>query len=175
MIKRIVISGAPGTGKTSIIEELTKQAYICHPEVSREIIAEQFKIGGNITPWDDLDTFSKLVISDRLKQFKSATNEIEFYDRSIIDSFAYLLKDKLPITNEWDRLAIDNRYYPMVFLTPPWEEIYTSDSERMEDFKTATSIHEFMVKAYEMYKYQVVLVPKTTISERIKFILSHIE
>lgn len=175
MIKRIAISGAPGTGKTSIIEELLKQNYVCHAEVSREIIAKQFKTGGNITPWGDLDSFSKLVIAKRLKQFEAAKNEIEFYDRTIIDSFAYLLKDKLPLTKELDRIAKENRYYSLVFLTPPWEEIYTQDSERIEDFITATSIHEFMVKAYKMYNYRVIIIPKTTVSERIKFILSHIE
>ena len=50
MIKRIAISGAPGTGKTSLIEELAKHNFTCHPEVSREIIAAQFKIDGDITP-----------------------------------------------------------------------------------------------------------------------------
>ena len=175
MIKRIAISGAPGTGKTSIVEELTKGGHICHPEISREIIAQQLKIGGNITPWQDLNSFSKLVISSRLDQYKAARESIEFFDRSIIDSLAYLLKDQLSISKEWDDLAKNNRYYSKVFVTPPWESIYISDSERLEDFETATSIHLNMVKAYEMYDYQVIIVPKISVKERVQFILKHIE
>ena len=111
----------------------------------------------------------------RKDPFKQAKEEIEFFDRTIIDSFAYLLKDALPITNKWDGLAKEYRYSKTAFITPPWESIYKSDSERMEDFETATSIHEFMIKAYELYDYEIVLIPKVSVSERIKFILKHIE
>lgn len=175
MIKRIAISGAPGTGKTSLIEGLSKQGYKCHTEVSREIIAEQFKIGGDITPWKNLNAFSELVIDERLKQFKLAKNEIEFFDRTIIDSLAYLLKDALPISEKWDGLANEFRYSKIAFITPPWERIYKCDSERMEDFETATSIHEYMIKAYELYGYEVVIIPKTSVKERIQFIIKHLE
>ena len=175
MIKRIAISGAPGTGKTSLINELLLQGYKCHAEVSREIIAEQLKIGGDITPWQDLNAFSELVINERLKQFKHAKNELEFFDRTIIDSLAYLLKDALPISKKWDNLAKEFRYSKTVFITPPWESIYKNDSERMEDFETATSIHQFMIKTYELYGYVVIIIPKVSVKERIQFILHHIE
>ena len=95
MNKRIIISGAPGTGKTSIISKLSESGYKCHKEVSREIIANQLQINGSITPWQDLFKFSEIVIKERLKQYKQATNKIEFYDRGIIDSFAYLLKENI--------------------------------------------------------------------------------
>ena len=175
MIKRIAISGAPGTGKTSLIDQLAKNGFKCNPEISREIIAHQLKTGGNITPWEDLNSFSKLVIEQRLKQYNAAKETIEFFDRSIIDSLAYLLKDKLSINKEWDSLAKSNRYHQRVFITPPWEAIYTCDSERLEDFKTASSIHKFMVEAYERYNYQVIIVPHASVKERIQFILQHIE
>tara|TARA_B110000977_G_C10965905_1_gene450393 strand:+ start:77 stop:628 length:552 start_codon:yes stop_codon:yes gene_type:complete len=175
MIKRIAISGAPGTGKTSLIEALAANNYICHSEVSREIIADQFKIDGDITPWKDLKAFSNLVITKRLEQFNSAKNSLEFFDRSIVDSLAYLLKDALPISKEWDTLARENKYYKRVFITPPWEDIYQKDAERMEDFKTACAIHTYMVQAYEMYGYEIVLVPKTSIQARVKFLVDNIE
>lgn len=175
MIKRIAISGAPGTGKTTLIEELSKRDFKCNPEISREIIAQELKIGGNITPWGNLNAFSKVVIAKRLEQFNAAKEPIEFFDRSIIDSIAYLIKDKLSISQEWDFLAKNNRYYSKVFITPPWEAIYKSDSERLEDFETATAIHSYMIEAYEKYNYQVIIVPKVSIEERIQFILKHIE
>ena len=37
------VYGAPGTGKTSIINELKKRGYECSEEISRNIIIEQFK------------------------------------------------------------------------------------------------------------------------------------
>ena len=88
MTKRIVISGAPGTGKTSIIEELSRKGYHCKPEISREIIAHQIAINGNITPWQDLEQFSEIVLEKRITQHRETTNPTEFFDRSIIDVFA---------------------------------------------------------------------------------------
>ena len=175
MNKRIVISGAPGTGKTSLINGLSISGYKCHTEVSRKIIANQLKIKGSITPWQDLCKFSEIVIKERLKQYKLAANEIEFYDRGIIDSFAYLLKDNIHLEEEWITIAKEHKYYKKIFITPPWEEIYHTDHERKEDFITATKIHSYLLDAYEAFNYKPIIVPKTTIKERINFILNEIE
>ena len=175
MTKRIVISGAPGTGKTSIIKELSNRGYKCHSEISREIIAHQLATGGAITPWQDLNKFSELVIDERLIQFKSAIDDVEFYDRGIIDSLAYLLKDKVPITNKWKSIANNYKYFRTVFITPPWEEIYIKDKERKEDFKNATEIHNCMIEAYNLFSYKVCIIPKMSVDERIEFIINHIE
>ena len=175
MKKRIVISGAPGTGKTSIIIKLSKNGYKCHKEVSREIIANQLQINGSITPWQDLFKFSEIVIKKRLEQYKLATNKIEFYDRGIIDSFAYLIKDNIHLEDEWITIARKHKYYKKVFITPPWEEIYHTDDERKEDFISVTKIHSYILEAYESFNYKPIIVPKTTIQERINFILNEIE
>ena len=175
MNKRIVISGAPGTGKTSLIKELSNRGYICHPEISREIIADQIAAKGSITPWQDLNSFSKIVIEKRLNQFKQASNKIEFYDRGIIDALAYLLKDNIAIKQEWEAIAKKYRYFNKVFITPPWEDIYHTDEERKEDFSTAIEVHKFMIETYKLYDYQVITIPKASIDDRINFILNEIE
>ena len=40
-MKKFVITGAPGTGKTSILNHLKTKGYNCIDEISREIISEQ--------------------------------------------------------------------------------------------------------------------------------------
>ena len=40
-----VIIGGPGTGKTSIIDELKARGYCCYPEISREVTMEAKKQG----------------------------------------------------------------------------------------------------------------------------------
>lgn len=175
MKKRIIISGAPGTGKTSIINKLLLDGEKCHPEMSREIISEQLAIKGSKTPWQDLDKFTELVIKKRTEQFHSANSPLEYYDRSVIDSFAYILKDNLKIKSQWKSLANKNRYFKKVFLAPPWKEIYKKDAERQEDFETAEQIHLFLLKAYYMYDYQVIIIPKTNVYERVEFIQKQIE
>ena len=38
--KRIVLAGGPGTGKTSVINELKKEKFYCLKEAAREIFNE---------------------------------------------------------------------------------------------------------------------------------------
>ena len=57
MNQRYVITGAPGTGKTAIINALKKRGYSCVDENSREIIAEQIINGGEILPWENQIAF----------------------------------------------------------------------------------------------------------------------
>lgn len=175
MTKRIVISGAPGTGKTSIIQELSRKGYPCKPEISREIIAHQIAINGNITPWQDLEQFSEIVLEKRITQHRETTSSTEFFDRSIIDVFAYLRHGEIEVKSEWKEIPNKYRYFNKVFMAPPWEDIYQKDNERKEDFTTSMTIHELMKKTYKDYGYQVFELPKTNINERVRIILSEIE
>ena len=91
MNRKFIITGAPGTGKTSIISELINMGISCSEEISREIIAEQIAIKGNTLPWKNLKLFSKRVAKLRKKQFENAPNDqLHFFDRSIVDVIAYL-------------------------------------------------------------------------------------
>jgi len=175
MNKKVVISGAPGTGKTSIIEELSKRGYTCHPEISREIIKEQIATKGFITPWQDLIEFSNIVIKQRKNQYHQATSNLDFFDRGIIDAIAYLNKENTPIKKEWQSIANHHKYYEKVFITPPWKEIYVNDNERKEDFESTIEIHQCMINAYESFNYKVIIVPKMSINDRLNFILKEIE
>ncbi len=45
-LRRIIITGAPGTGKTTLIEALRNSGLRCMAEPAREVIAEQRAIDG---------------------------------------------------------------------------------------------------------------------------------
>jgi predicted ATPase len=45
MQQKIVLIGGPGTGKTTIINELIKRDFHCMPEVSRDVILKAKKQG----------------------------------------------------------------------------------------------------------------------------------
>ena len=73
MEKKYIITGAPGTGKTSLINELNTRGYECSEEISRNVILEQLKKKGEALPWKDLTSFSLIVFNERLSQFKKQT------------------------------------------------------------------------------------------------------
>ena len=170
--KRIVISGGPATGKTSIINALLERGYRCLPEFSREIIRSEMAAGTNVLPWDNLTAFTEKVIAGRMEQYHAAQPGLQFYDRSVVDSLAYMHLDKLPVHQKWEKFLKHNRYYQTVFITEPWKDIFLTDGERKETWEKLLHLHEYIVSTYQDWGYEICFVPKRTIEERVDFILN---
>lgn len=174
--KKVIISGGPGFGKTSIIDHLEKKNYTVKHEVSRSIIKEQLENGGDILPWKNLSTFSRLLFERRVKQYENETsNNWIFFDRGLPDILAYMNKDNLEIPNSYLLKIEECNYFPVVFIVPPWKEIFKNDAERMEDFKTACDLNEVIMSTYENLGYKVLILPNVTVEERANFILNYID
>ena len=166
MIQRIIITGGPATGKSSIITHLQQLGYNCFEEVSREIIQEQ-KVN---TAYKDFD-FEAAVFNRRKEQFEHATG-LHFYDRSMIDGIAYMRKNKVAVSREMLQTIEQCPYQKIAFIAPPWESVYHKDAERLEDFKEAEGIYQSLQEAYQSFGYQLIEIPLNTVEERVKFIQS---
>jgi predicted ATPase len=172
----IVIIGGPGTGKSSIIQGLVDKGHCCYPEISREVTLEAQKRGIEQLFLEDPLLFSQMLLDGRIRQFDSAQKEPHqwvFIDRGIPDVVAYLdyIGDNFP---EHFDLACRENVYSKIFILPPWEEIYISDSERYESFEQAQTIHEHLIKTYKSYGYNLIEVPKDSVDNRILYILDKI-
>jgi len=175
MNQKYIITGAPGTGKTAIINALMQKGYSCAEEISREIIAEQLIIGGDILPWKDQIAFENHIANLRKEQYlNSSENKNYFFDRSSVDCIAYLKANKLRVTTEITQITKQCVYNKLVFITPIWKKIYINDSERIEDIKSAINIEKSLIETYKSLGYNLVKVPKISVSERVNFILSKI-
>ncbi len=175
MNQHYVITGAPGTGKTAIINALKERGYFCVEENSREIISEQIINGGEILPWKNQIAFENLISSKRAKQYASIhKDEIYFFDRSTIDCIAYLKANNLETSTKILEGIKNCEFNSNVFYTPIWEKIYTNDSERKESIESAITIEKFLISTYQYFDYTLIEIPKLTIEERVDFILSRI-
>ena len=117
--------------------------------------------------------FSELLLEGRKKQYQNAIDENEefvFLDRGIPDVLAYMhyIGDSYP---SFFDTACREHTYSKIFILPPWEEIYVSDYARYENYEQATLIYNHLTETYEKYGYDLIEVPKDTISNRILFIL----
>lgn len=172
----VVIIGGPGTGKTTIIDGLTRRGYCCYPEISREVTLEARRQGIEQLFLENPLLFSELLLEGRKKQFRSAQEEphkFVFLDRGIPDVLAYMhyIGDSYPAF--FDAACKEFRY-DKIFILPPWEEIYECDNERYENFAQATLIYQHLTETYQGYGYELIEVPCADVDARIDFILDRL-
>jgi len=178
MQKKIVITGGPGTGKSTVIHELEKRAYNCMHEISREVTLMARKNGIEQLFLKDPMLFSKLLLEGRVQQYKKAAqldSDIVFFDRGIPDVFAYMNYLGVTYPDIFVEESKNNKYFNTAFLMPPWKEIYITDNERYESFEQSLAIHNHLKTAYASLGYKIVEVPFSSVDERVSFILDHIK
>jgi len=174
MTRRYLLTGGPGFGKSSIISELEKHGHTVFPEIARQIIQQQIVSGGTQTPWQDVESFSDQVLRGRKEQFTAGFNQIAFYDRGVPDIIAFLKKDRKEVPGHLWEYCLQNKYHPVVFITPPWEAIFRRDEERKEDFMDAIRVHHAIESVYTNLGYELIPVPMGSIPWRAEFLLKQI-
>lgn len=171
--KKVVITGGPGTGKTSIINQLKDRGVLCYDEISRQVTLQARKDGIEQLFLTDPILFSQKLLEGRTQQFLYATKEAEnvvFLDRGLPDVIAYMdyIGDTYP---EHFLKACETYQYDYIFVLAPWQEIFKSDSERYENFEEAIEIHHHLLETYERFGYQLIDVPFGSIKNRTDFVL----
>jgi predicted ATPase len=173
MQQKIVLIGGPGTGKTTIINELIKRDFYCMPEVSRDVILKAKKQGVEQLFLTAPLLFSKMLLEGREEQYRTASNvkeKIVFFDRGIPDVHAYMNYFNTAYPPYF--IEKSNAFmYTQVFHFSPWEEIHITDNERYESFEESVKIDAFLVAAYSELGYTLIHVPFGSVEERTNFII----
>ena len=170
-MKKILITGGPSTGKTSLVSELKKHGFYCFDEISRELTQRMRNKGIEQYFLNNPIQFSRELFKLRFKQYEQKVDNFNFqvYDRGPIDVLAYLDFKTIEIPND---LINKSRVisYDHIFILRPWEDIYVNDSERYETFIECINIHKSLLKTYKNFDLDLIDVPNSSIEERIKFV-----
>lgn len=174
MDRFVVISGCSSGGKSTLLEELGRRGHAVIEEPGRRIVAEELQRGGSALPWIDTLAFVRRAIDLSLAD-RTAAEKLPgwvFFDRGLIDAVAGL--EHLTGDPMLNNLRASHRNNRLVFLTPPWPEIYVTDSERRHGFADAVAEYERLTAVYPSIGYEVVVLPKVSVTERADFVLSRL-
>ncbi|MEP2944728.1 MAG: AAA family ATPase [Lentilitoribacter sp.] len=175
--KLILITGCSGGGKSTLLDKLNEKGFHTVPEPGRRIVAEEMACNGvgNALPWVDLKAFSLRAVEMATNDLASVQNRhgLVFFDRGLID--AALALEYSGGKRYREILGDQKHYFSKVFLAPPWPEIFEQDDERKHDFQSAVDEFNRIQSALIELKYEVCLLPKTTVSQRVDYIIKQID
>lgn len=172
-----VLTGGPGSGKTSVIEELARQGFATMPEAGRGIIREQMEAGGTALPWADQARFADAMLDWELRNHKEAGHLAGpvFFDRGLPDIVGYLDLCGLAVPERLHAAVDQLRYNPVVFAFPFWSEIFTQDAERKQSPDEAERTFHAVTASYRSFGYTLTTMPRLTIRDRASFILRSLD
>ncbi|MFG1225561.1 AAA family ATPase [Xanthobacter wiegelii] len=172
----LVFTGGPGSGKSTLLGSLATAGHVIAPEAGRAVIRQQMAIDGPALPWRDRAAFAEAMLAWDMRSYEDRAERAGpvFFDRGIPDVAGYLSLCGLPIPSHIGRACGVFRYDPLVFVAPPWREIYANDTERRQDWDEAVRTHAVMVDTYRGLGYDAVELPRTDVAGRMAFVLDRI-
>jgi predicted ATPase len=167
----VVISGCSGGGKSTLLIELGRRGYATVEEPGRRIVKEEMLGDGLALPWVNEIAFARraveIALADRTAAHRAAG--WVFFDRGLLDAAVALqhLTGEPTLTT----LGQAHPYHHKIFLTPPWPEIYVTDSERRHGLDAAVAEYQRLLDLYPSLGYEVTILPKVSVPERADFVL----
>lgn len=171
-----VVTGGPGSGKSTLIDALEARGYARSQEAGRGVIRDQMAIGGRALPWLDPAAFADAMLGWEMRSHGLARRTVGpvFFDRGVPDVLGYLALAGLAAPAHALAAADRFRYHRTVFVAPPWPDIYTQDAERRQDYAEAVRTHDTMLDTYAAHGYRLIELPRASVDARCRFVLDAI-
>ena len=178
-MRRFIITGAPGAGKTAIIRRLELDGYGVVEEAATDVIAAA-QASGIIEPWTDpsfIDAIADLQ-KRRLLRASCQSEEVQFHDRSVVCTAAlaaYLGYSFSPfLVGELERIGKDGVYERRVFFIRNLGFVQPTSARRIsfEETLRFERIHE---QTYGRFGFQLMPIQAGTLLERVDAIKAAID
>ena len=155
-----------------MLAELARRGYATVDEPGRRVVREQIASGGSALPWRDLHAFLQRTFALAVADCAASAAVLTFFDRGMIDAAIGL--EHLTHRPAASVLVGQARYERLVFLTPPWPEIYITDTERRHGFDEAVAEYERLLCGFDRLGYDVRILPKVGVSARADAVLAQL-
>lgn len=178
---RVVFTGGPCSGKTTLLQEFSALGFYCIPESALIVIKELCDSLGNQQQalWRQAHPidFHYLINQQQLQLEQSShdSSALHLMDRSRIDTLAYLEYRQKKL----ERFEpLDAMNYPLdliFYLLPLSQYKQVADAARVESQQEAMAIAESIQRAYQIRGYDLIAIPDVPVTDRVNMCLQYFE
>lgn len=152
LAKRIVLTGGPGVGKSSILKRLEELGHSVRHEVFTKLFAEAQKSGRfNDKYLHSKELVHELLIEQTALEVQPTAGEWLFLDRSRIDIWGFA-KNMGVTPFPQDQRDLESGVYDLVLVIEPLPEKYYDQNQiRRQNFKESLEHHQAGLERYREF------------------------
>jgi predicted ATPase len=178
--RRYIFTGAPGSGKTSVIRELEHDGHVVVHEAATDIISRAQKLGIE-KPWEEASFADDIATLQKERQM-TTQGELQFFDRAPFCTFAlgsYLAQVKntkfqptRALSEEIERCLTMKIYQRRVFFFENLGFIEHTAARKIS-YADAMIFEQTHVEIYQKFDFELIRVPAGPIAQRYEFVTCH--
>ena len=171
-MRRFIITGTPGAGKTAIIRQLELEGFSVVEEAATAVIAAA-QARGTAEPWTDPSFIDSIVLLQRQRQIRASKQpeDLQFHDRSAVCTAAlarYLGYPFSPVLmEELERIRANQIYEPRVFFIQNLGFVTPSDARKIS-FEEALRFERIHEETYRGFGFELLTVEPGDLLDRVR-------
>lgn len=173
-MRRFIITGAPGAGKTAIIRQLELDGLSIVEEAATDVIAADHA-QGRMEAWKHPSFIDAIANLQRDREIRASyrPDEVQFHDRSVVCTAALSVWLGYPfspfLTSELARVKKEEIYENRVFFIRNLGFVKPTEARRIsfEDTVRFEKVHE---ETYRDFGFELISVEPGSLSERVRII-----
>jgi predicted ATPase len=174
-MRRFIITGAPGAGKTAIIRQLELDGFSVVEEAATDVIAVA-QAQGNVQPWTRpsfIDVIASLQRDRQIRASSCQPDEIQFHDRCAVCTAALAIYLGYPLSpflaGELERIKKEEIYQSRVFFIRNLGFVTPTDARRI-NFEETLRFEKIHERTYRDFGFELFSVQPRSVAERVRII-----
>jgi predicted ATPase len=175
-MRRFIITGAPGAGKTAIVRQLELDGFSVVEEAATDVIALA-QAQGTVEPWSHPSFVDDIANLQRDRQIRASyqPDEVQFHDRCVVCTAALAVYLGYPFSaflkSELERIKREAIYQKRVFFIRNLGFVKPTEARRIS-FEETVRFEKIHEETYREFGFELVSVEPGSLMERVNIIKS---